>query len=218
MHGRGRGLDVVTGEHGVGTCRASFVHRSDLDVGREEGDRPAHESRRSGWTVDGRRIAARAGPLMREQRGHVRRVVVVQVGEAYAANVQVAQACLHQGAQRAVSAVHQIRPAVHDHRARGFPAAEVDDGTSLRAEEHEHGPRRLAGRRRGRGCAGRLRLNAVRSRQGGQERRADARASRHRDPPERAAARKGRCRIHAPILLNRPPAVTRAFARPGHGG
>ena len=104
--------------------------------------------------VDVRRRRFAAGPLMRQHRREVRRVIVVQVREEHRAHGLIAEARGDERAHRAVAAVDEIRHSVDDDGAGAFAAIERHAGAAARAEHDE--PR--AGRRRGRfaaagGCA-----------------------------------------------------------------
>ena len=117
LHGSRRRGHLMTAKLLVGIDRASFVDSADLDVGTKEGDGSADHLRGAVGTVGvgGRGLAV--GPLKRQQRGQIARVVVVQVREEYGVQPQVRDMCGNQLPQCTVSTINQIRPAVDHYRA-----------------------------------------------------------------------------------------------------
>jgi hypothetical protein len=75
-------------------------------------------------------------------------VVVVQVADEHIGDIDDSKTRLHQTAQRAVTAVDEIRLTAGQHNARRLRSREADVGTALRPEKNQ---RRSAGRS---GCAG----------------------------------------------------------------
>ena len=74
-------IEVVTEELVLRLLLAAFVDRANLDVGAEELDRAFDGAFRGVRAVNVRRRHFAAGPLMRQHRGEIGRVIVVQVSE-----------------------------------------------------------------------------------------------------------------------------------------